>query len=157
MPEKPEKLPDPFVITAFHIHPAFLKNAELVCAFDNNRLNIIQLKRGPTKAPAVAEAPAEPSPEVEADTAVVASLAVPETKTIASEKLVENFDDALVVLRHMLEKAENKPVGGLQLDSLEVNLAVTAEGKLSFFGSGGSLSGTTSLTLTFKRRDGSKN
>lgn len=75
----------------------------------------------------------------------------PETETLDSNKLVKNFDDAMIVLHDMFNKAENASVGGLRLDIVKVNLEVSGEGKLAFLGSGGSISGKSSFELTFKK------
>jgi hypothetical protein len=77
----------------------------------------------------------------------------PATETLDSNKLVKNFDDAMIVLHDMFDKAENASVGGLRLDTVKVNLEVSGEGKLAFLGSGGSISGKSSFELTFKRPD----
>lgn len=75
-----------------------------------------------------------------------------ETKPLSSKELSENFDGAMNLLGEMFETAKGKQFGGMRLDTMEVHLEVTANGKFAFLGSEAGLKGTTSFKLLFKRQ-----
>lgn len=75
-----------------------------------------------------------------------------EAAELETGKLKANFQNAMVTLSEMFTSAERNQYGNLQIDTMEVNLEVSAEGKLAFLGSGGRLSGKTSFKLLFKKR-----
>lgn len=68
---------------------------------------------------------------------------------------VATFETSMIEIADALQTSfteiESRSSGGMRLDSVEVQLEVSAEGKVAILGSGGSLSGKTSLKLTFKR------
>jgi hypothetical protein len=63
-------------------------------------------------------------------------------------KILKNFDNILDMLSKMFSKAR-VPVHGLSLESMEVNLEVSAEGQVGFLGTGIKATGTSSFKLTF--------
>jgi hypothetical protein len=71
-------------------------------------------------------------------------------KQVNSEALKKNFKDGMNILSGMFSEASIAKLGDLELNEMEVNLEVTAEGKLAFLGVGTSLTGKTSFRLLFK-------
>ena len=74
-----------------------------------------------------------------------------EAKDIALEKLRTNFNNTMLQLRSLFAGALEQSVGDIGLDSIELNLEVTAEGKVGLLGMGATVTGTSGLKLTFKR------
>lgn len=74
-----------------------------------------------------------------------------EAKDLPTTALTTNFANAMSVLGSMFQEAGTRVFGGLTLDQIEVNLEVSADGKLTFLGSGAALKGSTSFRLLFER------
>jgi hypothetical protein len=70
------------------------------------------------------------------------------------EELTQGIDDVFEFLRDTFTKSIARPLGGLNLDTVEVNLQASADGKLGLLGSGASLGGKASLKLVFSRPKG---
>ena len=83
---------------------------------------------------------------------VTRSLTEKVTKVSAQsvELLAGNLADFVAGLQTMIAKAAAAK-GEFQLDTVEVAASITAEGQLALLGNGLGVSGTTGLTLTFKR------
>jgi hypothetical protein len=70
---------------------------------------------------------------------------------IAVAKLKANFVRTLAALHQTFDSALTDSFGALKLESFDVNLEITADGKVGVLGMGVGLSGTTGLKLTFQR------
>lgn len=75
-----------------------------------------------------------------------------ETIPIDPARLSANFDATMAVLDDMFKNATKHIRSGFQLDSMEVNLEVSAEGQLGFLGSSVKAAGKSSFKLLFKRQ-----
>ena len=71
---------------------------------------------------------------------------------IAVDRLRDNFEQVTTNLRAVFVSA-TVLIGNLELDSLEINLEVTADGTVAFLGTGTSLSGTAGITRKFSQRN----
>ena len=66
--------------------------------------------------------------------------------------LIENFGSTMRTLDAMLATAPSQP-GGLDIDTVEVSLSMSADGKVAFASSRGlPMAASSSLKLTLRRR-----
>jgi hypothetical protein len=68
----------------------------------------------------------------------------------------KNIDSATAALSHVFTSAFEKTFGDFQLNEVEVNLEISADGKVGFLGSGVGVKGSSSFTLRFTRKGSSK-
>jgi len=95
------------------------------------------------------------APKGRKEVGIVARAKIPsriESTELPTDTLKKNFGDAMSTLGEMFAASTKDQYGPLQIDSMEVNLEVSAEGKLAFLGTGGSVSGKTSFKIQFKRK-----
>lgn len=70
-------------------------------------------------------------------------------RTVSAQTLALNFRNLIELLGESLELPEK--LGSFQVDALDVQLELTAEGQIGLLGNGGKLGGKGSLTLRLKR------
>ena len=78
-----------------------------------------------------------------------------EATKVSPTDLLKNFDNILNMLDKMFTKARDK-FHGVSLESMEVNLEVSAEGQIGFLGTGIKATGTSSFKLIFSATQDAK-
>ena len=73
------------------------------------------------------------------------------TREIGVEQLEKNISEFMSGIQGMLSKEANIQ-GPYQLESIEVEASISAEGKIGFAGTGLGLSGSTGLKFVFTRK-----
>ncbi|HXM18360.1 MAG TPA: hypothetical protein VN934_06065 [Candidatus Tumulicola sp.] len=73
------------------------------------------------------------------------------------EDMTSDLNSALTALDASFSPWFNKPVGGLNLQTVEVNLQASADGKIGILGTGASLGGSASIKLVFERKKADSN
>jgi len=71
--------------------------------------------------------------------------------SVPLKTLTDNFVDLVDRIHDMVTPVLAKSLGDLPLDSIDVNLEVTADGSVGFMGTGAKIGGTASIKLTFSR------
>jgi NTP pyrophosphatase (non-canonical NTP hydrolase) len=69
---------------------------------------------------------------------------------ISAEDLKREIGNLLAVVGDVFDQA--RPEAGLSLEDVELSIEISSEGQISILGSGGKISGTGGIRLTFKRR-----
>jgi len=69
---------------------------------------------------------------------------------ISAEDLKREIGNLLAVVGDVFDQA--RPEAGLSLEDVELSIEISSEGQISILGSGGKISGTGGIKLTFKRR-----
>ncbi|MBE3938707.1 hypothetical protein HJ149_06500 [Vibrio parahaemolyticus] len=67
-----------------------------------------------------------------------------------TESLKDSIKACDAIIEAMEEQVLNR---NLAVDSVSFSLGLTAQGKVAFLGTGASLSGTTAISVTFKKQD----
>jgi hypothetical protein len=73
----------------------------------------------------------------------------PSRSWVSAETLRSNFKELLGALESTLTMPDS--IGSFQVDALDIQLEITAEGQIGLLGTGGKLGGKGSLTLRLKR------
>jgi hypothetical protein len=76
----------------------------------------------------------------------------PESEWYHSTFFKDNVEVVTEQIRQIFESAFEKTFGEFHLESVEVSLEISADGKVGFFGSHVGLSGKSGITLSFKRK-----
>ena len=69
---------------------------------------------------------------------------------ISAEDLKREIGNLLVVVGEVFDQA--RPEAGLSLEDVELSIEISSEGQISILGSGGKISGTGGIKLTFRRQ-----
>jgi NTP pyrophosphatase (non-canonical NTP hydrolase) len=69
---------------------------------------------------------------------------------ISAEDLKSEIGNLLAVVGDVFDQA--RPEAGLSLEDVELSIEISSEGQISILGSGGKISGTGGIKLTFKRQ-----
>ena len=69
---------------------------------------------------------------------------------ISAEDLKREIGNLLAVVGEVFDQA--RPEAGLSLEDVELSIEISSEGQISILGSGGKISGTGGIKLTFKRQ-----
>lgn len=69
---------------------------------------------------------------------------------ISGEDLKREIGNLLAVVGDVFDQA--RPEAGLALEDVELSIEISSEGQISILGSGGKISGTGGIKLTFKRQ-----
>ena len=69
---------------------------------------------------------------------------------ISAEDLKREIGNLLAVVGDVFDQA--RPEAGLSLEDVELSIEISSEGQISILGSGGKISGTGGIKLTFKRQ-----
>ncbi len=69
---------------------------------------------------------------------------------ISAEDLKREIGNLLAVVGDVFDQA--RPEAGLALEDVELSIEISSEGQISILGSGGKISGTGGIKLTFKRQ-----
>jgi hypothetical protein len=69
---------------------------------------------------------------------------------ISAEDLRREIGNLLAVVGEVFDQA--RPEAGLSLEDVELSIEISSEGQISILGSGGKISGTGGIKLTFKRQ-----
>ena len=69
---------------------------------------------------------------------------------ISAEDLRREIGNLMAVVGEVFDKA--RPEAGLSLEDVELSIEISSEGQISILGSGGKISGTGGIKLTFKRQ-----
>jgi len=69
---------------------------------------------------------------------------------ISAEDLRREIGNLMAVVGEVFDQA--RPEAGLSLEDVELSIEISSEGQISILGSGGKISGTGGIKLTFKRQ-----
>jgi hypothetical protein len=69
---------------------------------------------------------------------------------ISAEDLKREIGNLMTVVGEVFDQA--RPEAGLSLEDVELSIEISSEGQISILGSGGKISGSGGIKLTFKRR-----
>ena len=69
---------------------------------------------------------------------------------ISAEDLKREIGNLMAVVGEVFDQA--RPVAGLSLENVELSIEISSEGQISILGSGGKISGSGGIKLTFKRQ-----
>jgi hypothetical protein len=69
---------------------------------------------------------------------------------ISTEDLKREIGNLLAVVGDVFDQAQSE--AGLSLEDVELSIEISSEGQISILGSGGKISGTGGIKLTFKRQ-----
>ncbi len=119
-------------------------------------VTIVSSRIVPLEASAVLEASSGNRPAKARDdrraTALVPLISQDVTE-IALGAFQANIDNTTDALSTIFASAFEKAFGEFQLNEVEVDLEIAADGKVGFMGSGIGIKGSSSLKLKFKRKD----
>ena len=68
---------------------------------------------------------------------------------ISAEDLKREIGNLMAVVGEVFDQA--RPEAGLSLENVELSIEISSEGQISILGSGGKISGSGGIKLTFKR------
>jgi len=69
---------------------------------------------------------------------------------ISAEDLKREIGNLMAVVGEVFDQA--RPEAGLSLENVELSIEISSEGQISILGSGGKISGSGGIKLTFKRQ-----